>query len=81
MRFPKRWTRLAGLFDPGAVRGLGCTQPANSPAAEQREESKLKSGCMQDQFDSPEAAVKALQAAVEARDRAALREIYRPGDL
>jgi hypothetical protein len=73
MKLSNQLTRLAGLLTIALLAG-GCgtgssgamTGEAPKPAAAQR------------LFASPEEAVKALQAAVAAKDNAALREIYGP---
>jgi len=77
MKLSNRWTRLAALLTIASLAGaVGCS--AGPGAAGQRQEAQQKPAAPQRSFASPDEAVKALQAAVEANDNAALREIYGP---
>ena len=72
MKPSNQWIRFAGLSTLALLIALaGCTaaQPGAQP----------KAAVAQRSFASPDEAVKALQAAVEAQNKAALREIYGPG--
>ena len=72
MKRSSQWTRFAGLLTCALLAALiGCLTT-------EREETQQKPAVAQRSFASPDEAVKALQAAVEAKDNAALREIYGP---
>ena len=74
MKFSNPLTRFAGLLTVALLAGaLGCS--ANVPAADQKE-AQQKPGVAPRLFASPDEAVKALQTAVEAKDKPAFREIY-----
>jgi hypothetical protein len=70
MNISNQLTRVASLLTLALVAGAGGVFPAKLHAAEQNP------AVAQRWFASPEAAVKALQAATEAKDKAALREIF-----
>ena len=71
MKLSNPWTRFAGLLTLALLAG------ACGMSAEQKE-AQQKPVVAQRLFASPDEAVKALQAAVEAKDKAALREVYGP---
>ena len=70
MKLSSQLTRFAGLLTFALLVG-GC----GTGAADQKE-AQQKPAITQRSFASPDEAVKALQAAVAAKDRTALREIY-----
>jgi hypothetical protein len=74
MKLSDQLTRFAGLLTIALLTGaVGCS--ANLPAGDQKE-AQQKPAVAPRLFASPDEAVKALQVAVEAKDKAALREIY-----
>jgi hypothetical protein len=77
MKFSNPLTRFAGLLTLALLAGAWGILPANLQAAEQNE-AQLNPVVAQRLFASPDEAVKALQAAAEAKDKAALREIFGP---
>ena len=72
MKLSNQLTRFAGLLTFALLAG-GCGMPASGSA---QQEAQQKPAITQRSFASPDEAVKALQAAVAAKDKAALREIY-----
>jgi hypothetical protein len=70
MKLSKQLTRLASLSTIAWLAGAWSILPANLHAAEPSQAPRL--------FASPDEAIKALQAATEAKDQAALREIFGP---
>jgi hypothetical protein len=77
MTFSNHLTRFAGLLTIALSAGSWDILSANLHAAEQKE-GPMNSGIAQRLFASPDEAVKALRAATEAKDKAALREIFGP---
>ncbi len=77
MKLSNRWTRLAGLLTVALFAG-GCGTGSADLHATAQQEAQPGPAAGQRLFASPEEAVKALQAATEANDKAALREIYGP---
>ena len=75
MKLSNQLTRFAGLLTIALLAGaVGCV--GGPQAAERR--AQQKPVVAQRLFASPDEAVKALQAATEAKDKAALREIFGP---
>ena len=72
MKTSNRWTRMAGFLSLVSLAAMTGCQEAQPQAAQP------KPAVAQRSFASPEEAIKALQTAVEARDNAALREVYGP---
>ena len=77
MKLSNQLTRFASLLTIALWAGAWAVLPAKLQAAEPKE-APPKPAVAQRQFASPEEAVKALQAATEAKDKAALREIFGP---
>jgi hypothetical protein len=77
MKFSNQLTRLAGFLTIALLAGAGGILSADLEAAEQKG-AQQKLVVVQRVFASPDEAVKALQTAAEAKDRAALREIFGP---
>ena len=77
MKFSNQLTRFASLSTIALLAGVWGVLPADLHAAEQKEASQ-KSVVAQRLFASPDEAIKALQAAAEAKDQAALGEIFGP---
>jgi len=75
MKPSNQLTRSAGLLTIALWAGAWGVLPANLHAAEQKE-AQPKPVVAQRVFASPDEAAKALQAAAEAKDKAALREIF-----
>jgi hypothetical protein len=78
MKFSNQLTRFPGLLTIALLAGAWGILPAELQAAEP-EAAPQKPVVAQRLFASPDEAVKALQAATEARDTAALNEIFGPG--
>jgi hypothetical protein len=70
MKFFNQFTRFSQIFTISLAAGVLNALPADLHAAEQ------KAVVVQRLFASPDDAVKALRAATEAKDKAALREIF-----
>jgi hypothetical protein len=77
MKLSNPLTRLAGLLTIPLLAGSWGILSADLHAAEQKE-AQNNPGVAQRLFASPDEAVKALRAATEAKDRAALLEIFGP---
>jgi hypothetical protein len=77
MKLSNQLTRFTSFLTPALLAGAWGILSANLQAAEQKA-APQKSVVAQRLFASPEEAVKALQAATEAKDKAALREIFGP---
>lgn len=77
MKISNRLARLASILTIALVAGASSVLPAQLHAAEQKA-APQQPVVAQRLFASPEEAVKALQAATEAKDKAALREIFGP---
>ena len=77
MRLSNQLTRFASLLTIALSAGAGGMVWANLHAAEQKE-TLQKPVVPQRLFASPDEAAKALQTAAEAKDKAALREIFGP---
>ena len=77
MKFSKQLTRCFGLVTIVLLAGAWGLLPADLHAADQTE-APQKPVVAQRLFASPDEAVKALQAAVAAKDNAALQEIFGP---
>lgn len=77
MKISNRLARLASILTIALVAGASSVLPAQLHAAEQKA-AQPQPVVAQRLFASPEEAVKALQAATEAKDKAALREIFGP---
>jgi hypothetical protein len=75
MKFSNPSTRFASLLSIGLLAGASGFLPMKLHAAAQPE-APQKPGIAQRLFASPDEAVKALQAATEAKDKAALQEIF-----
>jgi DUF2950 family protein len=76
MRFSKQLTHFTGLLTIAFFTGAGGVLPLNLHAA--GEEPQGTSAVAERLFASPDEAVKALRAAVEANDKTALAEIFGP---
>src|ERR1019366_3243354 len=70
-------TRFTSFLTPALLAGAWGISSANLHAVEANE-APLKPAVAQRLFASPDEAAKALQAAAEAKDRVALREIFGP---
>jgi len=70
MKFSNQLTRFASLLTIALLAGAGSILTADLHAAEQKNAQRL--------FGSPEDAIKALQEATAAKDKAALDEIFGP---
>jgi len=77
MKFSNQLTRFPGLLTIALLAGAWGILPADLQAAEP-EAAPQKPVVAQRLFASPDEAVKALQTAAEAKDKAALREIFGP---
>jgi hypothetical protein len=77
MKFSNQLTRFPGLLTIALLAGAWGILPADLQAAEP-EAAPQKPVVAQRLFASPDEAVKALQAAAEAKDQAALSEIFGP---
>jgi hypothetical protein len=77
MRISNQLTRFTTLLTPALLACAWSILPVDLLAAEQKEASQ-KPVVAQRLFASPDEAVKALLAAAEAKDKAALRELYGP---
>lgn len=75
MKFSNRFTCFTGLLTISLLAAAGGVLPADLHAAEPNEAQPVVA---QRLFASPDDAIKALQAATEAKDKAALREIFGP---
>src|ERR1035438_5507779 len=75
MKFSNQLTRFPGLLTIALLAGAWGILPADLQAAEP-EAAPQKPVVAQRLFASPDEAVKALQAAAGAKDKAALREIF-----
>jgi hypothetical protein len=70
-------TRITGLLTPALLAGAWGISSANLHAVEANDASQTPA-VAQRLFASPDDAAKALQAAAQAKDKAALREIFGP---
>jgi L-serine deaminase len=77
MKYSNQLTRFSSLLTIALLAGAWGILPADLHAAEPGE-AQQKPVVAQRLFASPDEAVKALQAATEAKDKAALREIFGP---
>jgi hypothetical protein len=77
MKLPNQLSRFAGLLTTLLLAGAWGLPLADLYAAEQKE-AQPKPAVTQRLFASPDEASKALHAAAEAKDKAALREIFGP---
>ena len=77
MNFSNLLTRFPSLLTIALLAGAWGILPANLQAAEPNE-AQQKPVVAQRLFASPDEAIKALQAATEAKDKAALSEIFGP---
>ena len=77
MKLSNQLTRFASLLTIALLAGAWGILSADLHAAEPKE-APQKPAVAQRLFASPDEAVKALQAAAEAKDKAALREIFGP---
>ena len=77
MKLSNQLTRFASLLTIALLAGAWGILSADLHAAEPKE-AQQKPVVAQRLFASPDEAVKALQAAAEAKDKAALREIFGP---
>src|ERR1035441_2973883 len=77
MKLSNQLTRFASLLTIALLAGAGGILPADLQAAEPKD-APQKPVVTQQLFASPEEAIKAMQAAVKANDKAALREIFGP---
>ena len=77
MKISNQLTHFTSLLTLALLAGAGAVLPAKLHAAEQKE-AQPKPVVAQRAFASPDEAVKALQAAAGAKDKAALREIFGP---
>src|SRR5208282_5818500 len=77
MKHLHQLTRFASLWTPALLAGAWGILSADLHAAEPKE-APQKPAVTQRLFASPDEAAKALQAAAEAKDKAALREIFGP---
>jgi hypothetical protein len=77
MKLPYQLTRLPSLLTIALLAAAWGISPADLPAAEPKE-APQKPVVAQRLFASPEDAVKALLAAAETKDKAALREMFGP---
>src|ERR1017187_1742636 len=78
MKFSNQFTRFAGLSTIALLAGALGILPAILQAAESND-AQSKPAAAQRLFASPDEAVTALQAAAQAKDTAALTEIFGPG--
>jgi hypothetical protein len=77
MKYFNQMTRFTSLLTIALLAGACGILSANLPAAEPND-AKQKPAVAQRSFASPEEAIKALQAATAAKDKAALDEIFGP---
>jgi len=77
MKFSNRFARFAGLSTIALFANVCCILPADLRADEPNN-TEQKPVVVQRAFTSPDDAIKALQAATEAKDNAALSEIFGP---
>jgi hypothetical protein len=77
MKTSSRFTRFAGISTFAVLVGAWCVVSPNLRAAEKKDALPTPV-VAQHLFSSPEEAVKALRAAAEGKDSAALREIFGP---
>lgn len=77
MKFSNQVTGFAGLLTIALLAGAWGILPADLHAVESNE-AQQKPTVVQRSFASPDEAVKALKAATEAKDKAALNEIFGP---
>jgi hypothetical protein len=77
MKLSNRSTRFSRLFTIVLLAGAWGLMTEVLPAAESKE-APQKPAITQRLFASPDEAIKALQSAAEAKDQAALREIFGP---
>jgi Protein of unknown function (DUF2950) len=77
MKLSNQLTRFAGLLTTVLLACAWGISPVGLYAAEQKD-AQPKPAVTQRLFASPDEAAKALQAAAEAKDKAALREIFGP---
>jgi hypothetical protein len=77
MKLSNPLTRFTSLLTTGFLAGAWGILPAHLHAAEQKE-TQPKAAVAQRLFATPDEAIKALQTAAEAKDKAALREIFGP---
>ncbi|SPE61593.1 conserved exported hypothetical protein [Verrucomicrobia bacterium] len=77
MKLSNQWTRFTSVLTPALLAGAWGFLSADLHAAESNE-AQQKPVVAQRLFASPDAAAKALQAAAEAKDKVALREIFGP---
>ena len=77
MKFSNQLTRFASLLTIALLTGAWCILPVDLPAAEP-EAAPQKPMVAQQLFASPDEAIKALQTAAEAKDNAALSDIFGP---
>ena len=77
MKFSNQFTCFVSLFTIVLFMGIWSILPAKLNAAESNE-AQQKPSVAQLLFASPDEAVKALQAATEAKDKSALNEIFGP---
>jgi hypothetical protein len=78
MKHLNQLTRFTSFLTPALLAGAWGILPANLHATEASEASQTPA-VAQRLFASPDEAVRALQAAAETKDNAALREIFGPG--
>lgn len=77
MKLSNQWTGFARLWTIALLAGAWGASPAHLQAAEQKE-APNKPVVAQRLFASPDDAVKALQMAAEAKDHAAMRDLFGP---
>ena len=77
MKHLNQLTRFTSLLTPALLAGAWGISSVNLHAAEPNEASP-KPAVAQRLFASPDEAIKALQTAAEAKDKAAMREIFGP---
>jgi hypothetical protein len=77
MKLSTPWSRFASLLVIPLLAGAWGILPAPLRAAEQNQ-AQQKSSDAEQSFASPDEAIKALQAAVAAKDQASLRELFGP---
>ena len=77
MKYSNQFTRFAGLSTVALLAGAWGIVPANLHAAEPND-AQPTPVVVQRLFVSPDEAIKALQAATAAKDKAALSEIFGP---
>ena len=75
MKFSNQFTRFAGFSTIALLAGACGILPANLHAVETND---TQTAVAQRLFASPDEAIKALQAATETKDKAALQEIFGP---